>query len=124
MQLILFSRYNVCDCPPPPQLVCGPPLQNIHGGEFPPKTDEPVEALRATGALKLKTIHEHYYQVMGQLGLTGTDWCDFYVQAESDYHCERIVADPEAFSEMKMKLEKFYFTYYLPELAKQKQEAS
>ena len=47
----------------------------------------------ATDNLHLETTHEYYYQVQGQMGLTGASWCDFYVQALEDFHCERITAD-------------------------------
>ena len=43
-----------------------------------------------TGVYKLKTSHEYYYQVMGQMALTGSPWCDFFVKCKNDYHLERI----------------------------------
>jgi len=49
--------------------------------------------------------------------LTGCEWVDFYVYCKSDFHLERVRID-EFCSEMKMKLDKFYFEYLLPELLK------
>ena len=66
----------------------------------------------------LKSIHKYHYQIQGQMGLTGTKWCDFMVFCENDYHIERINFDPAFFHRMKQKLDVFYFTYFLPELVK------
>ncbi|XP_034007127.1 uncharacterized protein LOC117499009 [Trematomus bernacchii] len=37
-----------------------------------------------SGTLKLKQSHSYYWQVQGQLLLTGMEWCDFVVFAEED----------------------------------------
>ena len=63
----------------------------------------------ATDNLHLKTTHEYYCRVQGQMGLTGASWCDFYVQALGDFHCERIIADRNIFKSIKEKLDQFYF---------------
>ncbi|KAK0139999.1 hypothetical protein N1851_023106 [Merluccius polli] len=34
---------------------------------------------RSDGSYRLKEIHAYYYQIIGQLGLTGMPWCDFFV---------------------------------------------
>ena len=70
------------------------------------------------GVYKLKKTHSYYYQVMGQMLLTGCEWVDFYVYCKSDFHLERVRFDADFCSEMKMKLDKFYFEYLLPELLK------
>ena len=31
--------------------------------------------------LELKRNYEYYYQIMGQMGLTGCAWCDLFVYA-------------------------------------------
>ena len=53
---------------------------------------------------------------MGQMLLTGCEWVDFYVYCKSDFHLERVRFDADFCSEMKMKLDTFYFEYLLPEL--------
>ncbi|XP_022810646.1 uncharacterized protein LOC111347689 [Stylophora pistillata] len=68
------------------------------------------------GVYKLRKTHSYYYQIMGQMMLTGCEWVDFYVYCKSDFHLERVRFDAEFCSEMKMKLDKFYFEYLLPEL--------
>ena len=70
------------------------------------------------GVYKLKKTHNYYYQIMGQMMLTGCDWVDFYVYCKNDFHLERVRFDAEFCSNMKMKLDKFYFEYLLPEVLK------
>ena len=65
--------------------------------------------LTANGTLRLKKIHTYYYQVMGQLGLCGAGWCDFFVWRKKEHHYEMIVSD----NEMKVKLDTFFFQFYM-----------
>lgn len=44
---------------------------------------------------KLKTTHKYYYQIMGQMGITGALWCDLFIRCKDDYHLERINFIPE-----------------------------
>ena len=66
------------------------------------------------GILQLKSSHQYYYQIMGQMALSGLRWCDFIVWTPNDMHIERIKFDCDVFSGMKMKLDLFYFEYYIP----------
>ena len=68
----------------------------------------------------ISLTHNYYYQVMGQMLLTGCEWADFYVYGKSDFHLERVRLDADFLSEMKMKLDKFYFQYLLHGLLKKK----
>ncbi|CAH1267041.1 Hypp3665 [Branchiostoma lanceolatum] len=68
------------------------------------------------GTYKLKSIHAYYYQMMGQMALTGTKWCDFLVKCKNDYHLERIMYDEEEWIKMKTSLDLFFFNYYLPQI--------
>ena len=72
------------------------------------------------GSYKLKKIHNYYVQVMGQMGLTGSKWCDFFVWTANDYHLERIYFDDRLFGDYKRKLDTFYFQYLLPALSEKK----
>lgn len=65
------------------------------------------------GMYKLKHTHQYYYQVMGQMGLTGLKWCDFFVKCRNDYHKERVHFDAEKWEDILMLLDKFYFEYFL-----------
>ncbi len=48
------------------------------------------------GALKLGRQHKYYWQVQGQMLLTGLEWCDFVVCAQEDMLVERIYKDLDA----------------------------
>lgn len=66
------------------------------------------------GSLSLKTTHEYYFQVMGQMGITGLKWCDFFVKCKDDHHLERVHFEPKRWENMKCKLDTFFFTFFLP----------
>ncbi len=59
--------------------LCGLPLSKMSGG-----------------ALKLRRQHKYYWQVQGQMLLTGLEWCDFVVCAQEDMLVERIYKDLDA----------------------------
>jgi hypothetical protein len=69
---------------------------------------------KTTGTYKLKSSHSYFYQVLGQMALTGLTWCDFFVKCRQDYHMERIHFDSDKWLDMKMSLDKFYFEFLLP----------
>jgi hypothetical protein len=69
---------------------------------------------KQTGKFHLKQSHDYYYQIMGQLGLTGHKWCDLYVMSQSDFHIERICFDQMFFDRMMLQLCSFFFQYFLP----------
>ena len=68
------------------------------------------------GTYNLKSNHEYYYQIMGQMGITGMLWCDFFVNCNNDYHFERIHFVAEMWKNTKTKLDWFFFEYFLPAL--------
>ena len=68
------------------------------------------------GMLKLKHSHSYYYQIMGQMGITGAAWCDFFVYATNDFHVERIMFDETFFADVMSKLSVFFFNYFLPHI--------
>lgn len=52
------------------------------------------EICNATPSLKLD--HEYYYQIQGQLAITGAEWCDFVVwlgNGPDQIHVQRITYD-------------------------------
>ena len=69
---------------------------------------------KKTGKLQLKRSHDYYYQVMGQMGITGYLWCDLFVSTQTEHHLERIEYDEAFFSSMMQKLCSFYFVSFLP----------
>ena len=68
---------------------------------------------------ELRKSHKYYEQCMGQMGLTGAAWCDFFVWSEGEFLREWINFDQERFSAMLQKLDNFFFDYYLPTLVDQ-----
>ena len=62
----------------------------------------------------LKSDHRYYYQVQGQLGVTGSKWCDFVTHTFVGMAIERIYFDEDFFSSMLLKLEVFFFRHYAP----------
>lgn len=67
----------------------------------------------ADGNYKLKESHTYFYQITGQLGLTGMPWCDFFVMCTKDYHLHLIHFDATKWDDMKNKLDLFFFDYFL-----------
>ncbi|XP_062401123.1 uncharacterized protein LOC134092340 [Sardina pilchardus] len=76
---------------------------------------------QADGKFTLKTSHEYYFQMVGQMGVTGMVWCDFFVKCRQDYHLERIHFNPSEWESMKAKLDMFFFSYFLPALCHKSQ---
>ena len=69
---------------------------------------------RKNGKPKLKHTHNYYYQVQGQLAITGRLWCDFIIYTAKDICVERILFDSEFWSSMEAKLVDFYINCVLP----------
>lgn len=65
------------------------------------------------GKAKLKKTHKYYFQVQGQLAITGLLWCDFITSTKSDLTVERIWLDESLIAAMKDKLDLFYFNRYM-----------
>ena len=49
--------------------------------------------LTVDGALTLKRSYAYFYQVQGNMGVTGLKWCDFVLWAPSEIFVERILFD-------------------------------
>ena len=60
------------------------------------------------GKPELKKDHPYYYQVQGQLGLTGLKWCDLVVFFQKGSIIQRIKFDELFWKSMIDKLTKFY----------------
>ncbi|XP_034064746.1 uncharacterized protein LOC117541720 isoform X1 [Gymnodraco acuticeps] len=63
------------------------------------------------GSPKLKKSHAYYWQVQGQLLVSGMQWCDFVVWAQEDYLVQRIYTDPEVQRAIREKVDFFFYTY-------------
>ena len=62
----------------------------------------PYFSIQTDGIYKLKGCHNYYDKVIGQLGLTGMPWCDFFVRCAEDYHLERIHFDVAKWEQIGM----------------------
>jgi len=69
-----------------------------------------------SGSPKLKTTHTYYYQIQGQMAVTGRPWCDFIIYTNEDLHVERIYYDPDFWSTAEAKLLQLYHQCVLPQL--------
>lgn len=56
-----------------------------------------------------KTPHPFYYQVQGQLMITGVTVCDFLVYTRKEIHMERIHPDVDFMKELGLNLSEIYF---------------
>jgi len=53
---------------------------------------------------------DYYYQITGQLALTGAQFCNLIVWTNLEIHVERIFPDNELWTETVGKLAHFYYT--------------
>ena len=60
------------------------------------------------GSLELKSNHNYYYQVQGQLAITNAKACDFVVFTETDMKIIRIGRDEKFIEDMLSNLTSFY----------------
>jgi hypothetical protein len=54
-----------------------------------------------SGKLSLKKTHAYYWQVQGQMLITGMNWCDFVISTEEDMLIERVFRDSEVLEVMR-----------------------
>lgn len=74
---------------------------------------------RPNGTFALKTSHEYYYHVMGQMEITGMMWCYFFfVHCTNDYHLKHVHFDTLKWESMKPKLDLFFFEYFVPSICR------
>lgn len=66
------------------------------------------------GKHQLKHSHAYYWQVQGQLLITGMQWCDFVVCAIDDMFVQRIYRDDVVLDSIKQRCDLFFFYVYLP----------
>ena len=64
----------------------------------------------------LKKKHNYYYQVQGQMAVTGIHQCDFVVWTQSDMTTERIDFDSAFWNTCFPVLKSFYVNSLLPEI--------
>lgn len=65
------------------------------------------------GATSLRESHAYFWQVQGQLLITGLKWCDFVVYAEEDMLVQRIHVDERVTTVIREKVDQYYFNVYM-----------
>lgn len=72
------------------------------------------------GAIQLKRNHNYFYQVIGQMAITGSSLSYFIVYTHVDFFIEEIEFDSDFFKENVFpKLNDFYQHHYKPYITKQ-----
>lgn len=66
------------------------------------------------GTSALRESHAYYWQVQGQLLITGLQWCDFVICAQEDMLVQRIHVDHNITSVIREKVDQFYFHVFMP----------
>ena len=61
-----------------------------------------------SGNLELKKTHAYYWQVQGQMLLTGLTWCDFVILAEDDLLIQWIYRDNDVCKVIREKNRQFF----------------
>ena len=69
--------------------------------------------------IKLKQSHEHYFQVQGQLLVSGATECYFITYTRKDFHCEVIFPDKKIMNELLQKLVHIYCQHFKPFMSKE-----
>ena len=64
----------------------------------------------------LKRTHKYYYQVQGQMGVTGMTWCDFVVWTPAGMSIERVHFDSSLWRTLLQKIQSFYLKALIPEI--------
>ncbi|XP_049339471.1 uncharacterized protein LOC125804569 isoform X1 [Astyanax mexicanus] len=65
------------------------------------------------GEATLKPSHKYFWQVQGQLAITGLQWCDFITDTHNDVTIQRILRDQGLITSMREKLDTFYHHVYM-----------
>ncbi|XP_052246982.1 uncharacterized protein LOC127855443 [Dreissena polymorpha] len=68
------------------------------------------------GKVVLKQNHLYYYQVQGQMAVSGRRWCDFVVWTCAGLSVERITFNNKLWMQMQARLDDFYIKSFIPEL--------
>lgn len=65
------------------------------------------------GTHSLRKSHAYFWQIQGQMLISGLDWCDFVVYTQEDMFIQRIPRDDETIKTMKEKIDYFFFYFYI-----------
>ena len=71
---------------------------------------------RVAEAVQLKSTHNYYIQIQGQMAICKKDYCNFVCWTPKGMHVERIAFDASVFSRIKPSLDHYFQSVVLPEL--------
>ena len=71
------------------------PFSKFHVRPLDACADESFFAENVNGQPRLKRGHQYYFQIQGQLAVTGASWCDFVIYTSKGMSVERITFDPQ-----------------------------
>ena len=77
-------------------------------------SDKDFGLLITESCIQLQRSHNYYFQVLGQLAVTGANYCHFLVWTLQDRHLEKIPFDAELWTTMLKKLKDFYHLHLGP----------
>ena len=65
---------------------------------------------------RLKKTHMYFFQCQAQMGVTGRNWCDFFVFTSGGHHLERLYFDESCWNSSLIEAEQFFVRFIAPEL--------
>ena len=75
------------------------------------------------GTLDLRTTHDYYLQIQGQMALTGATWCDFVIYTKKGLSVQRIRFDEKFWESKARLLSSFFVQYFLPKYVQLKEHS-
>lgn len=79
-----------------------------------PKPDNLKYLVSINEKVTLKTNHQYYAQIQGQMAIAKRDWCHFLVYTQKGYHVERIELNIDYWLTLQHSLEWFYVNHLKP----------
>lgn len=80
-----------------------------------PAKQEMIFSSKKNGDLfSLKHSHAHWYQILGQLLISGAPFCDFITYTKQDFYVERIYPHMPTMDALVRKLSEFYIHHFKP----------
>ena len=84
---------------------------------LPPSPDHLQYLESVHGHCRLKRNSQYYYQIQGQMGVTGRTNCDFFVYTAFGYHLERIQFEQQLWDTILSSCTKFWYDFVVPKLS-------
>ena len=89
------------------------PFSKFHVSPLDACADESFFAENVNGQPRLKRGHQYYFQIQGQLAVTGASWCDFVIYTSKGMSVERITFDPQFWDTLNECLKNCYLNHFI-----------